>query len=119
MQHDGRTRRAWWVTLTLAALIAVAALVPSPGTQGAMPSDKVGHVLAFFVLALPLARVRAAMFWPVILIVVAYGGMIEAVQPLVGRNAEWADLGADALGALGGACLGRWMALRRVATTPN
>jgi VanZ family protein len=37
---------------------------------------------------------------------VAFGGLIEIVQPYVGRGAEWADLVADGLGAALGVSLG-------------
>ena len=33
-------------------------------------------------------------------------GMIEVVQPFVGRGAEWADFGANIIGAILGAGLG-------------
>jgi VanZ family protein len=36
--------------------------------------------------------------------VISYGGTIELIQPFFGRQAEWADLVADGVGAvLGGA----------------
>jgi VanZ family protein len=47
----------------------------------------------------------------VLVLAIAYGGLIELIQPLVGRSAESADLLAHALGALAGAGLG--LALRR------
>ena len=52
----------------------------------------------------------------VILGVIAYGGIIEVIQPFFGRQAEWADLVADGIGAVVGAVTGS--ALSRYILTP-
>ena len=57
-------------------------------------------------LAFPLTFARPRFMVPVALAVVVYGGLIELIQPYVGRSREWADLFADALGAMIGAGLG-------------
>lgn len=94
------------LTLLLALGIAVTTLMPS--TSGASPLlglDKLAHLVAFAVLVLPMS-LRAPRKWPLIWIAaLAYGWLIEIVQPHFGRGAEWADLVADGLGAaLGIAC---------------
>lgn len=102
-------------TIALAGIIAVLTLAPLPA-GGPGGSDKVYHVLAFACLAFPLPLVRPRWTTWVILGVVAYGGAIELIQPSVGRQAEWADLLADGIGAVMGAVSG-W-ALSRYASAP-
>lgn len=97
------------LTLILAVAIAALTLLPHPpGPPGVPGMDKLVHLLAFAALAAPLAW-RYPRHWAVVaLAALAYGGMIEIVQPHLGRSAEWADGLADALGAFGGA----WLAAR-------
>ena len=93
------------MTLVLGGLIAALTLAPISGPD--MPgSDKLYHVLACAALACPLTFARPRFMVPVALAVVLYGGLIELIQPYVGRSREWADLFADALGAMSGAGLG-------------
>ncbi|KGL00031.1 VanZ family protein [Thalassobacter sp. 16PALIMAR09] len=85
----------------------MAALTLAPISGPDMPrSDKLYHVLACAALAFPLPFARPRFIIPVALAVVVYGGLIELIQPYVGRSREWADLFADALGAMIGAGLG-------------
>lgn len=97
-------------TAVLALGIAVATLTPAPDT-GLPGSDKTYHILAFAALAFPLAFAGRWPAVPVFVGAVAYGGLIEILQPMTGRTAEWADLYADALGAVLGVGVGfglRW-----------
>lgn len=93
------------MTLVLGGLIAVLTLAPisSPDVPG---SDKLYHVLACAALSFPLPFARPRFMIPVALAVVVYAGLIELIQPYVGRSGEWADLFADAAGAIIGAGLG-------------
>ena len=93
------------VTLALALIIAVLTLAPLPAACPA-GSDKVYHILAFAGLAFPLPLVRPRLTIWVVLGVIAYGGAIEMIQPFFGRQAEWADLLADGVGAVVGAVAG-------------
>ncbi|SFK76980.1 VanZ like family protein [Shimia haliotis] len=102
-------------TMVLAAIIAVLTLAPMP-SGGPAGSDKLYHVLAFACLAFPLPLVRPRWTVWVILGVIAYGGVIEVIQPFFGRQAEWVDLVADAIGAVVGAVTGT--ALSRYILTP-
>jgi VanZ family protein len=99
------------VTTVLALIIAVLTLAPMP-SGGPAGSDKIYHVLAFACLAFPLPLVRPRFAVWVILGVIAYGGVIEVIQPFFGRQAEWADLVADGVGAILGAIVARHLALR-------
>lgn len=109
LAQTGRSRQrgTWWAlvaTLLIGAVIAVLTLMPVAG--GAPGSDKLYHVLAFAALAFPLSAVRMAHAPMVVVAVLIYGGAIELVQPFVGRSAEFADFGADAIGAALGAGAG-------------
>jgi VanZ family protein len=98
------------VTAVLAVVIAVLTLAPMP-SGGPAGSDKIYHILAFACLAFPLPLVRPRWTVWVILGVVAYGGAIEVIQPFFGRQAEWADLIADGIGATLGAIVARQLGL--------
>jgi hypothetical protein len=102
-------------TFALAMIIAVLTLAPMPAA-GPAGSDKAFHILAFAALAFPLPLVRPRMTIWVALGVIAYGGAIEVIQPFVGRQAEWADLLADGIGAVLGAVTG--YALSRYLLSP-
>ncbi|MBC7180468.1 MAG: VanZ family protein [Roseovarius sp.] len=95
------------LTLILALAIAMTTLMPSSGgTSPLLGLDKLAHLVAFALLVMPMS-LRAPHLWPLIWIMaLAYGGLIEIVQPYVGRGAEWADLVADGLGAALGVSLG-------------
>lgn len=97
----------------LAVVIAVLTLGPAP-QSGVPGSDKLHHLLAFAVLAFPLPAARPRLAPWVLLAIIGYGGLIELIQPYVGRQAEWADLAADAaggaIGAAAGAAFGMWRA---------
>ena len=92
-------------TVTLAVVIAILTLAPMPAS-GLPGSDKVYHVLAFAALAFPMSVLAPRSVVWIFLGAIAYGGMIEVVQPLTGRSADWADLLADAFGAALGAGFG-------------
>lgn len=94
------------VTIVLAVVIAVLTLAPMP-SGGPAGADKIYHVLAFASLAFPLPLVRPRLALWVILGVIAYGGIIETIQPFFGRQAEWADIVADGIGAILGAVVAR------------
>jgi len=99
------------LTLGLGTVIAVLTLAPI-SAGGPAGADKLYHILAFACLAFPLPLVRPRWTIWVILGVIAYGGAIEVIQPAFGRQAEWADLGADAIGAMLGALVARQLGLR-------
>ena len=71
-------------------------------------ADKLWHMLAFGIWAGVVASGWPARGWKVLAGAALVGTMIELVQPLVGRDAELADLGADLVGA----ALGVWSARR-------
>ena len=105
------------VTAVLAVVIAVLTLAPMPA-GGPAGSDKLYHVLAFACLAFPLPLVRPRWTVWVVLGVITYGAAIEVIQPFFGRQAEWADLVADGIGAVVGAVTGSALS-RCILTLPR
>ena len=98
---------AWTATLVLAAVLTVLTLMPPPPQPSGAGNDKLYHFIGFGALALPLCLARPQRAWAVVAGVIAFGAVIELVQPYFGRGAEWADLLADALGAATAALLAR------------
>lgn len=92
--------KAKWLALTVIFLAAITALslwpldeLPSlPGT------DKIHHLIAYAVLALPAALRRPQRGILIGFLFVAYGGVIELLQPYVNRYGDWNDLLANAAG---------------------
>ncbi|MDB5458223.1 MAG: hypothetical protein JWP92_3808 [Caulobacter sp.] len=90
------------------------ALSPGDATPGLLPWDKAQHFLVFYVLAgMASLALPASRLWRLGLAVLAFGGLIELLQalPIIHRDAEWADLAADAAGialAYGPMIVGRW-----------
>ena len=88
------------------------ALMPTDGSEPGLPSDKLNHMLAFFVLS-SLARV----LWPasgavrLLVLLTCFGAGIELLQlaMAVGRNAEWGDFGADVIATVAGLLFGRFL----------
>lgn len=97
-------------TSVLVIATAFATLMPSSRIVNAPGSDKLHHVLAFAILALPLAVARPRWIPVTGLLLAVYGGLIEIIQPWVGRSRDLADWQADLAGILLGSLLG--LALR-------
>ncbi|HUG72834.1 MAG TPA: VanZ family protein [Steroidobacteraceae bacterium] len=113
-----RFRRLWFcLGLGIAVAIAVVCLMPGRNIpQFRLVSDKVEHALAFAMLAFWFGSilVRRDLLW-LALALVAFGGLIEVAQGLMGlgRHADLLDLVADTVGVVVGLLLaltplGRW-----------
>lgn len=110
-----RYRRLWMcLGLALAGVILLLSLLPGKDLPDIHTWDKLNHALAYVALAFWFGSVvvRRDYFW-LGLTVVAFGGAIELLQAHVGRDAEWGDLLADAIGTSVGLLLaltplGRW-----------
>ena len=104
-----RTLKTYWIALTalLLTVITYLSLWPLPELPDMPGSDKSGHLIAYAALMLPVA-LRKPKHWLLIgLCFIAYSGIIELIQPLVNRYAEWMDLLANSTGILLGAVIGR------------
>ena len=87
------------LTLIVTTVLTMAMLwpinQPPPAQDG---SDKVLHLIAFAVLAFPLAHTGRFGLIPVLVGASAYGGLIEVIQPSFGRSADIQDWIADIAG---------------------
>lgn len=93
-----------WVLCTLIILVAITLLSLSPLKElPAVPgSDKTHHLIAYALLMLPVA-LRKPDYWILYgLFFLAYGGMIELLQPYVNRYGESMDMLANAAGVVCG-----------------
>lgn len=99
--HDRRLGVAFALTALAATLVAYGTLSPPGSSEPALPfTDKQIHALAFAALVLPLGWVRPARALRIAAVAVAFGCVIEVIQPAFGRTGEWGDLVADAAGCL-------------------
>lgn len=103
-----RTRTILLITFSLAAIIAFLTLRPDNGAVSSLLpwDDKVNHAMAFSALIFPVALFRPKWLLPALLMIAAYGWLIEIVQPLVGRNRDIMDWMADMTGAILGGTAG-------------
>ncbi len=97
-----KTSVALALTALIAVVIAFGTLSP-PGEGSGLPfTDKQLHFAAFAALVFPLGCVRPSWIIWLVPLAIAYGGMIEVIQPFVGRSGDWDDLLADAAGSVTG-----------------
>ena len=104
VQPELRFRRSWVALGVLMVLfITVVCLLPPKDVPKINLWDKAEHAIAFGGLAFWFGSImtRRNLLW-VGIAVVAFGGFIELAQGALGdgRDAEWGDLAADAVGAL-------------------
>lgn len=85
-------------TVILGAVIAYLTLSPPQMSPPSLFSDKAYHAIAFAALIFPCALLYARSLIWVVPAALLFGGAIELIQPLVGREAEFADFVADAVG---------------------
>ena len=102
-------RAAFWCFWPALAVVAWGELRSNPQDFPELIAwDKAQHFTAYFGLAflatLGWGRVIRARF--ILAGVLAAGGALEVLQGQIGRDAEWADMGANTLGAVMGLGLG-------------
>ena len=102
------------VTIILFVIITLLSFAPIQlrGSFGPIGVDKAYHVLAYFclVITLPILRPRLTIW--VALVIMVYGGLIELVQYLFGREPSWGDFIANGIGAIAGAMIAIFLRLR-------
>lgn len=109
-----RQRRVWQALLVLAiAWTAWASLMPVQAMPAVQIWDKLAHAVNYALLAvLLLSAQRRLPPWVVVLVIVAFGGLIELAQMATGyRRGEWLDVLANFIGAVSGTLL--WWLVRR------
>ncbi len=97
----------WWLAIGIILIVAliIASLMPVPTVMTTFPAhtDKLEHLVAYFVLMgwfvqiyhLPAQRLRLALFFIIL------GLLLEVLQGVSGiRQADWADMVANSLGVL-------------------
>ena len=104
-----RYRWLWYsIGALLTLLVIVSGLVPSSDLPRITLNDKIEHFCAYFGLATWFAGlVGMRHYLWLALLLLALGGGIEIAQGLMGlgREADWADFGADAVGTATGLLL--------------
>ncbi len=93
-----------WLSLTLLLLTTIATLSLWPADQlpNVPGTDKTHHFIAYAALILPTALRKPKNYLALVLIFVAFSGMIELIQPFVNRYGEWLDMLANSLGLVCG-----------------
>jgi VanZ family protein len=74
-----------------------------PEFQG---TDKTYHLIAYFLLALPLGLKKPNKCTLIIFLFIIFGGVIEVIQPYVNRYGEWLDFFANTIGVISGFFVG-------------
>ena len=102
------------VMIILFVIITLLSFTPIQlsGSFGPINVDKAYHFVAYFCLALPLPILRPRLTIWVVLGIMTYGGLIELVQYLFGREPSWGDFIANAIGAIVGAMIANFLGLR-------
>lgn len=93
------------VTVLIALAIAYLTLTQVESVKTSGDWDKAAHALAFFALVFPTVVTHRWGFVWMVPLAAAFGGMIELIQPYVGRGREFADFQADLAGILTGAAI--------------
>lgn len=116
MSTIARATEAWLQVLALLSwllLLSLLCLIQLPASGDQLPHvDKLGHVLMFAAGGLCLSwRLPPQQRGFALALLCALGALLEMLQGLGGvRQAEWADLLADGLGAWLGLSLGQGLA---------
>lgn len=106
LSRKRRRAIAIWLTVGLALCIGALTLIPLSAPSAVPGTDKAHHVLAFAILTMPCAALYPKGLFRVVFAAAVYGGLIEVIQPYVGRHGETADVLADLLGVGIGAAFG-------------
>ena len=101
------------VTIILFVIITLLSFAPIrlSGSFGTVGVDKAYHFVAYFCLAFPLPILRPRLTIWVVLMIMTFGGLIELVQYLFGREPSCGDFIANGIGAIAGAMIARQMGL--------
>lgn len=93
-----------WLAAGWFLVVTWLSLAPLPELPDIRTSDKLGHVAAYAVLAAlaTLSRRSPGAILAMAAAIVAYGGLVELIQPLVNRRGEFGDFLANCAGATAG-----------------
>ncbi len=104
------SRLALGLTAVIATVIAALTLTPVSAPSPIEHSDKIYHLVAFAALALPTSFFQPRWLPLALPFFVIFAGLIEIVQPFVGRTGSVFDAAADIAGIFLGVIMGRWLA---------
>lgn len=92
--------RKYWLTCTITLFVAITALSlwPDDPSSSAPGSDKLHHLVAYAALVFPVALRRPKSWYLIVVLFIAFSGLIELIQPFVYRYGEWLDLAANIIG---------------------
>ena len=92
------------IALLLALIILALSLLPNSTGAGGQQYDMILHVLAYSVLtcAASFGRRTIAGYLAMLGAITVFSGMIELIQPFVGRTGELRDLVANVVGGFAG-----------------
>jgi len=103
MRIERRRAYSRWAFSVCLVVVLVVALMPPQAIVPPTGWDKANHAMAFAVLAMLGCSAFPERKAPVLLGLLAYGGLIELLQSLTGyRTAETLDVVADGVGLLVG-----------------
>lgn len=109
LQQDLRHPRLWFLAgVVIAAVIAVLSLLPANRLPNVNMWDKLEHMLAYVLLAFWFGSVIFRRDFPgLVIALLVFGALIELAQGVMGlgRQADWRDLMANAVGAVLGVAL--------------
>ena len=100
LKHKKAQIIAFSILLFLAVAIAFVTLLPTGQLRSMHGNDKFFHFFAFALMAPPLLFITRTKVLKVAAVAILYGGAIELIQPILGRNAEVMDLVADIVGVI-------------------
>ena len=86
LKHKKAQIIAFSILLFLAVAIAFVTLLPSSQLRSMHGNDKFFHFFAFALMAPPLLFITRTKVLKVAAVAILYGGAIELIQPIVGRN---------------------------------
>lgn len=107
MHHLVSWIRTYWliISIIILAAITILSLTPLPKLPSAPGNDKLHHFVAYAALCFPLMLSKPSYWKWGLLLLAAWSGAIELIQPYANRYGEWADMLANVGGLACGTAL--------------
>lgn len=111
------TKLTPWIGALLIVVVTVLSLLPEDEIPKVNGNDKLHHFIAYFSIILVLCFAKFNLALKAAPAIVLYSGLIELIQPMTNRHAEWADFGVNALGVIVGLFVGKIVDVTRFKLT--